>query len=165
MNFRNRGARIEEQIDVLRAFWRHELADYDGEWHRIEDAGINPLPVQRPIPIWLGGGADTVLRRIARQADGWIAPTLPMPEFETKLRTLRGYLDDEGRNADEFPVHTRLKLTELDREDWTDRVAAVRDLGVTHLAVGTMNLDLAIADDHLELLADFRTDLRGAGLR
>src|SRR4029453_17668221 len=70
-NFKNRGRRSEEQIEVLRALWTKELVTFTGRWHKITDAGINPLPVQRPIPIWLGGGAEQVLRRIARLGDGW----------------------------------------------------------------------------------------------
>lgn len=163
-DFGTRGARIEEQVEVLRELWQRELVNYEGEWHHLEDAGINPLPVQRPIPLWMGGGADVVLRRIARQADGWIAPTVPMPELEEKLRTLREYLEDEGRDPDEFPIHARLKLSEVDREDWTDRVAALRELGATRLAVGTMNMGLTTADDHLDALDDCLTVLEDAGL-
>ncbi|HEY9325316.1 MAG TPA: LLM class F420-dependent oxidoreductase, partial [Candidatus Limnocylindria bacterium] len=55
-SFTNRGRRIEEQIAVLRALWTQEVVDFKGRWHRIDRAGIDPLPVQRPIPIWMGGG-------------------------------------------------------------------------------------------------------------
>src|SRR5579862_9048183 len=70
-NFRDRGKRIEEQVDVLRALWTQDVITIDARWHHIVEAGINPLPVQRPIPIWMGGDAEEVLRRIARIADGW----------------------------------------------------------------------------------------------
>ena len=76
-NFHDRGRRSEEQIEVMRALWTNELVTYEGRWHRITDAGINPLPVQRPIPVWLGGGADPVLRRVARMADGWFPQVRP----------------------------------------------------------------------------------------
>ncbi|HLE81312.1 MAG TPA: LLM class F420-dependent oxidoreductase, partial [Dehalococcoidia bacterium] len=65
-DFHNRGRRMEEQIAVLRALWTQEVVTFEGKWHRITEAGINPLPVQRPIPIWMGGGAEPVLQRIAR---------------------------------------------------------------------------------------------------
>ncbi len=71
-DFHTRGARQEEQIEVLRRLWTQELVTFKGRWHDIPDAGLNPLPVQRPIPIWLGGHADVVLRRIARLGDGWL---------------------------------------------------------------------------------------------
>jgi probable F420-dependent oxidoreductase len=50
-NFQNRGRRSEEQIAVLRALWTQEVVSFEGRWHRITHAGLNPLPIQRPIPI------------------------------------------------------------------------------------------------------------------
>ena len=70
-NFHNRGLRVEEQVDVMRKLWTNEVVTYSGKWHTVTDAGINPLPVQRPIPVWFGGMADPVLRRIARLGNGW----------------------------------------------------------------------------------------------
>lgn len=163
--FRNRGARIDEQVAVLRELWRDALVDFEGEWHRIHDAGINPRPVQGTIPIWMGGGADPVLRRIARLADGWVAPSSPMPEFRSKLGTLREYLAEEGRDPDDFPVHVRLDPGALESDDWLDRVDAYDDLGVTHVAAHTMGLGYQTADEHLEALTDVATDLGDAGYR
>jgi len=72
VNLKNRGKRVEEQLDVMRRLWSEELLTYEGQWHRVPDAGLNPLPVQRPIPVWMGGESEAVLRRAARLADGWI---------------------------------------------------------------------------------------------
>ena len=82
-NFHDRGRRSEEQIEVLRSLWTQESVTVQARWHRITDAGINPLPSQRPIPIWFGGRADRVLRRIARYGDGWF-PNLPIPTTTAK---------------------------------------------------------------------------------
>ena len=71
-DFHTRGRRQEEQIEVLRLLFTQELVTFKGRFHDIPDAGLNPLPVQRPIPIWLGGHADAVLRRVARLGDGWL---------------------------------------------------------------------------------------------
>lgn len=163
--FGNRGARIEEQVAVLRELWQHELVDFDGEWHRIHDAGINPLPEQRPIPIWMGGGADVVLRRIARLADGWVAPSSPLPEFRSKLETLRAYLDEEGRDPETFPVSVRLDPETIEGDAWLDEVGAFADLGVTHVGVHTMGLGYETADEHVETLTEVATDLGDAGFR
>ena len=57
-DFHNRGRRSAEQIEVMRALWTQEVVDYHGRWHDITHAGINPLPVQRPIPVWIGGGSS-----------------------------------------------------------------------------------------------------------
>src|SRR3970040_304736 len=83
-NFQDRGRRSEEQIEVLRALWTKELVTFEGRWHKITDAGLNPLPVQRPIPIWFGGGAEPVIRRIGRLGDGW----MPLSPPDEKCRAL-----------------------------------------------------------------------------
>jgi probable F420-dependent oxidoreductase len=71
-DFHNRGKRSEEQIQVMRALWAEPHVTFKGQWHTIEDAGINPLPTRRKIPLWLGGHEDATLRRIAKWGDGWI---------------------------------------------------------------------------------------------
>src|SRR5664279_1385930 len=71
-NFHNRGQRIEEQVQLMRRLWTEPLVDFKGKWHTIPDAGLNPRPVQRPIPIGFGGTAEVALRRLARLGDGWI---------------------------------------------------------------------------------------------
>ena len=65
-NFHNRGKRMEEQVELMRRLWTDPLVNFQGKWHTIPDAGLNPLPVQRPIPIWFGGNAEVALRRLAR---------------------------------------------------------------------------------------------------
>jgi probable F420-dependent oxidoreductase len=64
-HFRTRGARIEEQVDVLRALWTQPVVTVHGRWHQIEEAGINPLPIQRPLSVWFGGHADPILTRLS----------------------------------------------------------------------------------------------------
>jgi len=71
-DFHTRGRRIEEQVTVMRALWTQPLVTFKGRWHDIPDAGLNPLPIQRPIPVWFGGQADPVLQRTARMGDGWM---------------------------------------------------------------------------------------------
>ncbi len=71
-DFHTRGKRIEEQVEVLRLLWTQPLVSFKGRWHDIPDAGLNPLPLQRPIPLWFGGNADAVLQRTARLGDGWM---------------------------------------------------------------------------------------------
>ena len=75
-SFGNRGRREEEQIDVLRALWTNDVVTYHGRYHDISEAGLNPMPVQRPIPIWLGGRDERLLKRVARMGDGWF-PMVP----------------------------------------------------------------------------------------
>ncbi|HEX9143631.1 MAG TPA: LLM class F420-dependent oxidoreductase, partial [Candidatus Binatia bacterium] len=65
-DFKTRGRRSEEQIDLMRKLWTNELVTFQRQWHKVTDAGLNPLPIQRPIPVWFGGGADEVLQRVGR---------------------------------------------------------------------------------------------------
>jgi alkanesulfonate monooxygenase SsuD/methylene tetrahydromethanopterin reductase-like flavin-dependent oxidoreductase (luciferase family) len=71
-DFSDRGARIEEQIGVLRLLWAQEVVTTAGRWHHITAAGINPRPLAGRIPIWIGGAAEPVLQRVGRLADGWM---------------------------------------------------------------------------------------------
>ena len=99
-DFSNRGARVEEQVDVLRRLWSEELVTYEGRWHHLDRMGLNPMPVQRPIPIWMGSfvGAvvEKVVRRIARLADGWFPQMPPGDELAAALDRLRGYAIEAG---------------------------------------------------------------------
>ena len=97
-NFHDRGRRSEEQLDVMRALWTQELVTYDGRWHTITDAGIKPLPVQRPIPIWFGGGAEPVLRRIARIGDGWFPQFLPDDTGRATVAKVQEFAKEAGRD-------------------------------------------------------------------
>ena len=100
-DFTNRGRRSEEQIEVMRALWTNDLVTFKGRWHAITDAGTNPLPVQRPIPIWFGGYDDRVLRRIGRIGDGWIIAgggSTPTPQTISAVERVKGYTQDAGRD-------------------------------------------------------------------
>ncbi len=97
-DFTTRGRRIEEQIEVMRALWTRELVTFTGKQHRISDAGINPLPVQRPIPIWMGGESEVVQRRMARIADGWMPHFRPGAPAQAVVDRLHGLVREAGRD-------------------------------------------------------------------
>ena len=97
-DFTNRGARSEEQIAVMRALWASELVTYEGRWHKITDAGLNPLPIARSIPVWIGGHADIVLRRAAKIGDGWMPVIPPDDHARAEVEKLRGYAREAGRD-------------------------------------------------------------------
>ena len=103
-SFHDRGRRSAEQVQVLRALWTQELVTFEGQWHTISNAGINPLPVQRPIPIWFGGGADPVLRRIARLGDGWFPQFQPGQDAEESVARLHRYARAAGRDPAEIGI-------------------------------------------------------------
>ncbi len=155
--FGNRGRRIEEQIDVLRALWTKELVTIHGQWHRIPDAGINPLPVQRPIPIWMGGESEPVLRRAARLADGWLPHFRPGPTAQVVVDRLHGYVKDAGRIPRAFGIEGRFTLAQVPPDEWAKELAEWRAMhGITHLCVHTVGLGLKTPEDHVQMLKRFK---------
>lgn len=157
-DFKNRGRRSEEQIEVMRALWSNQVVDYKGEWHSIPDAGITPLPVQQPIPVWLGGGVtNVVLRRIARLADGWMPQWQPNDESLAELDRVHGMVREFGRDPSELGLEGRLSLAIADSDSWADRAERWKSAGATHMSIVTMNDGLEGADAHIRRLEDFRS--------
>lgn len=162
-DFTTRGRRIEEQIEVMRALWTRPLVTFEGRWHRITDAGINPLPVQRPIPLWMGGDSEVVIRRAARLADGWMPHFRPGPEAQAVVDRLHGWVKEAGRDPARFGIEGRFTLAQVPRNRWAKEVAAWRAMrGVTHLSIHTVGLGLKSPADHVETLRRLREE---AGLR
>lgn len=162
MPFGERGRRIEEQIEVLTALWNRDLVSIDGRWHQFEDVGINPRPPD-DIPIWMGGGADAVLRRTARLADGWVVPAPAMSDLADRLARLRRYCRDVDRGPDRLQVVAGLDASNGDSDDWVSRVEEWASLGVTHV---TVNVDRAgeTTDEQLAVLRDVLDAMEAAGL-
>lgn len=159
-NFRNRGRRIEEQITLLRLLWTQELVDFTGRYHRVGGAGINPLPLQRPIPVWMGGAAEPALRRIARIADGWISQLAPTPQAAEVVERVRGYVREAGRDPAHFGIEGRLHLGSSP-DVWPEAVRTWQALGGTHLAVNTMRYGFQDVQDHIEAIRRFREAVAG----
>lgn len=151
-DFRTRGARIEEQIEVLRKLWTRDLVKFDGKFDQIDDAGINPLPPQQPIPIWIGGTADVVLQRAAQQSDGWVAHAWPPPQAQRLTDKYWAFAKACGRAA-RVGLHTRLITEGLPEREWEAYVAGWDKLGATELAVYPHGDRL---DDYLERLQTFK---------
>jgi probable F420-dependent oxidoreductase len=156
-DFGNRGRRLDEQIDVLRALWTQDVVDYGGRFHRIDRAGITPRPVQQPVPIWIGGDADAALRRIATMADGWLPLSAPRSEqFLAQHRKVAAYLEEAGRNFADLGLEGQLYLRRGSRQDWIEDIAAWRSLGASHLTVRTVGTGLKTLPEHLKALRAIR---------
>jgi probable F420-dependent oxidoreductase len=151
--FKQRGALLEEQVDVLRALWADPVVSYDGKYHEIVEAGLNPLPGRR-IPIWFGGGADAVLRRTGRIGDGWMPQSAPDEQAREQIATIRRAAEDAGRDPESIGIEARLSLGAVPEQDWRAYADAWRELGATHLCVNTMNLGLPHPTDHAKVLAE-----------
>ncbi|MDP9364111.1 MAG: LLM class F420-dependent oxidoreductase, partial [Chloroflexota bacterium] len=109
-DFHDRGARSEEQIALLRALWTAPSITFDGRWERVVEAGVAPLPVQRPIPVWIGGYAEATLRRVGRIGDGWFPWREPNDAMRGAVERLRGYAQDAGRDPASIGLEPQLNV-------------------------------------------------------
>jgi len=156
-NFKTRGARIEEQVELMRTLWTKELVTFNGKYHRVPDAGLNPLPVQRPIPIWMGGESEVVQKRMARIADGWMPHFRPGAPAQSAVDKLHAMISAAGRDPKVFGVEGRMTLSQIPEAEWVKELEAWRAMrGITHLCVSTMNMKLAKPADHVATLRRFR---------
>jgi probable F420-dependent oxidoreductase len=165
-DFHRRGKRMDEQLALMRALWTEELVTFQGRWHTVLDAGLNPLPVQRPIPIWFGGRADIVLRRVARAGQGWLPPYRRVAEAAEALQRLWDYVETAGRRREEIGLEPRLHFREV-RALASDNQAGllVERLheweagGATHISVNTMDAGFVNVSQHLAALERFMVAL------
>jgi len=160
-DFHDRGRRIEEQLEVLRRLWTEPLVTFHGRDHHIDDAGLNPLPRQRPIPIWFGGRDDRVLRRAARYGDGWIPNFRSAADAQPALEKLGAHLGEQGRPLSGFGLEARIPYRDGDPAVWLAAIEAWRQVGATHIGLNTMGAGLAAAADHLAAVRKFAEAVRG----
>ena len=158
-DFSTRGARSEEQISVLRALWTQPTVTFHGRWHHIEDAGIKPLPIQRPIPIWIGGSAQATLKRVGRMGDGWFPQMDPDERAAATIQQLREYTREAGREESAVGIEARLSIGQVPEDEWAAYAAAWQALGATHLGVNTMNAGLTSPQDHVAVLGRVKEKL------
>jgi probable F420-dependent oxidoreductase len=154
-DFSTRGRRMEEQIRLLRALWTEPLVTFTGRWDSIPDAGINPLPVQQPIPIWMGGTAESVLKRVARLADGWFPQFRPGDEARETLERLRRYALEAGRDPAAIGIEGRISAGQHSLDDWRQAAEAWRELGATHLSFNTMGSGYTSPAQHIDAIRRF----------
>ena len=153
--FGNRGKRLDEQLEVLHKLWTEPLVTFAGKYHTIPDAGLNPLPVQRPIPIWFGGHADVVMRRVARWGAGW-RPNYRTPEdAAATLAVLDRCLAEAGRSRPDVGLEARVAFGKGDAEQWAHLIDGWRAVGATHLTVNTMGSGFTRPDEHVAALVRF----------
>ena len=160
-NFHNRGRRIEEQVEVLRQLWTNPLISYTGRWHTIPDAGLNPLPIQQPIPIWFGGHAEPVLRRVARSGDGWMPTYRTADEAKNALTLLHRFLLEEQRDPSQVGIEARLAYGQGDPDVWIEQIDEWTAVGATHFSINTMRSGFNTPGEHIQAIKLFA---HGVGL-
>jgi len=151
-DFTARGRRLEEQIALLRRLWTEQTVTFDGTFDRVTGAGLAPLPVQRPIPVWIGAQSPRAYRRAGRLADGWFPQMEPGPKLDEARRIVERAATEAGRDPASLGMEGRVSWQE-DRDALAADMRKWRDAGATHLSVNTMGAGLKTVDDHLGALA------------
>ena len=161
-DFHNRGRRCEEQMAVLKELWSKDVVNFSGRWHTITHAGINPLPVQKPIPIWIGAGSsvygpippNSSLRRIGQLADGWFPMFGPGQEGQDAIARMHGYAREAGRDPSDIGLDFGVRIAEGEPEDWITDMRDREGMGATHISVGTGGV--GSPDEHINALKRFK---------
>ena len=153
--WRTRGARQAEQIEVMRRLWTEDLVTFDGRFHKLTAVNLLPVPVQRPIPIWFGGSSDAVLERAARLGDGWMPILAPDAEGEAKLARLREHLKAFGRDPATFGLEGWLRMHERDPERWAAAAQGWQRLGAQMVMLYPM-YRMPKLDEQIETLRRFK---------
>lgn len=137
MEFQNRARRFEEQITVMRRLWTERTVTYRGRYHALSAAGLNPRPVQQPVPIWIGAAAEAAVRRACRVADGYL-PLRPLEGgWEATIEKVHGWLGEAGRDPAAFGIEGRLDASAGTPDEWGKTVEMWHRFGASHLSVGT----------------------------
>ena len=165
--FTERGKRLDEQIDLLKLLWTREVVSFSGVFHQVTEAGINPLPQQRPIPLWAGGGANIAMRRAANKCDGWIAPLLPAHTATETVELFYGFVNEAGRRREDIGLEnlicagTTVGGPVRGYEEAAQDFAIWKEAGATHAAVHTMDAGLKTVESHIEFIRAYRQATAG----
>jgi probable F420-dependent oxidoreductase len=161
MEFANRGRRIEEQIELLRRLWTEEHVDFNGCYHTVPDAGLCPLPVQRPIPIWFGGQSEAVIRRTARLGNGWMPLYASAAEAAAGLALFDACLREAGRDRSQVGLEARIPYGDGDAGRWRELLAGWREAGFSHASLVATHAGLNGTAEHIHAIERFA---QGVGL-
>jgi probable F420-dependent oxidoreductase len=151
-DFTDRGRRETEQIELLRRLWTEESVTFAGRFETVTGAGLAPLPVQRPIPVWLGGASAPAYRRMGRLADGWFPQVPPGSRLDEARAVVAEAAVATGRDPASIGMEGRVRWESLAQV--VDHIGRWRDAGASHVAINTMGASLATVDDHLRVLAE-----------
>jgi probable F420-dependent oxidoreductase len=155
VDFHTRGRRCDEQIDLLKALWTQDSVDFDGKFDQVRGAGLNPLPVQQPIPLWVGAApvpAKSVTRRIGRKCDGWFVLCSP-EEFPAVRDSIAAEATSAGRNPAEIGMEAGVAVVGPREAEWQERISNWHRAGLTHLCLRTLGGDLPV-DQHIAKLKE-----------
>lgn len=153
-NFSNRGARLGEQVELMRRLWTERSVTFDGRYEKVTGAGLAPMPVQQPIPVWFGGSSEPAYRRMGRLADGWFPQVPPDDRLAQARAIVDGAARDAGRDPASIGIEGRVSWTVAGGADkLADQAGRWRTVGASHLSVNTMGAGFRTVDEHLAALA------------
>ena len=150
-DFSNRGKRSEEQVDLMRTLWTEQTVTYHGTYHQVTGAGLAPLPIQRPIPVWFGASSSRARRRAGRLGDGWFPMVGPGPKLDQALQEVAQAATEAGRDPAQIAMEGRVSWND-NVDDLAAGLRAWADAGASHVSINTMGAGLASVDDHLRAL-------------
>ena len=151
-NFADRGRRLSEQVTLLRRLWTERSVTLAGEYETVTGAGLAPLPVQRPIPVWFGGQSPRAYVRIGQLADGWFPQVPPGDRLAEAKAIVDQAAVDAGRDPAGIGMEGRVSWTDDGADKLVDHVERWRAVGASHLSVNTMGVGLGGVDGHLAAL-------------
>ncbi len=151
--FDQRGRRVDEQVELLRRLWTEKWVTHHGRFDTITGAGLAPLPIQRPIPIWMGGNADATFERIGRSADGWFPQVRPGEKLQRALDVIAESAAISGRDAAAIGMEGQVRWIPSDPGKFVEQVGMWKASGATHVGIDTMYCGLATVQDHLDVVA------------
>jgi probable F420-dependent oxidoreductase len=158
-SFTDRGRRSEEQIALLRRLWSESSVTFAGEFEQVTGAGLAPLPIQQPIPVWIGAASPAAYRRIGRLADGWFPMTPPGPKLDEARSIIADAALEVGRDPGALGMEGGVRYSSDGIGKLVDQVGRWRDAGATHVSISTMGAGLATVAEHLEVLGSAAAEL------
>ncbi|MEQ8674510.1 MAG: LLM class F420-dependent oxidoreductase [Aggregatilineales bacterium] len=153
-----RGQRMDEQIRLLRRLWTEQFPTFDGDYHTLENIGVFPKPIQQPIPIWIGGYAETVFKRVGELGDGWLAYDETPASIQPKLDKIKQYALKAGRDPDTIGLNiVGIDITKA--QDWAQLVTDWQNAGAGYLDVSTRGAGFTTSQHHLDALRTFKESI------
>ena len=153
-SFSDRGRRVGQQVELLRRLWTESTVNFDGTYEKVTGAGLAPLPVQQPIPVWFGAASPPAFRRAGRLADVWFPQLPPGHGLEEARAIVEQAARDAGRDPTELGMEGRVTWGDGGAQKLAEQVARWREAGASHISINTMGAGLASIDHHLEVLEE-----------
>ena len=127
--------RLGEAIELTKLLWTEDVASYNGRYYQLDEARLNPKPVQKPHPpILIGGtGEQLTLRIVARHANIWNFNGSELDVFKHKVAVLQGHCEAVGRDFNEIELSTGFRVYFDDLDAIAARIQSYVDAGVSHI--------------------------------